>query len=75
LQQVSCVVCDKTISVLFEDADYDKANFSDGVVGKISAGFGSSHDGDVYVIGICDKCIDKKKIQPVSNYLFDTGGI
>lgn len=34
--------------------------WSDGVIGRISAGYGSIHDGDEYIIGICDECIDKK---------------
>ena len=75
MKTVSCLICDKIISFLFdEEEDIDKANFNGAVVGKISAGFGSTHDGDVYVVGICDECIDKKKIQPVSNYLFGIGG-
>ena len=32
----------------------------DGLVGIVSAGFGSSHDGDEFAIGVCDKCIDEK---------------
>ncbi len=32
----------------------------DGVVGNISAGYGSSKDGDQYVIAICDDCITEK---------------
>ena len=32
--------------------------WNDGVVKKISAGYGSSFDFDEFYIGICDKCID-----------------
>ena len=46
----------------------------DGVVGNISAGYGSNYDGESYVIAICDGCINLKvkdgSIQYVSNYMF-----
>lgn len=45
----------------------------DGVVGNISAGYGSSNDGSVYVIGVCDDCISIKvkegSIAYTSNYI------
>lgn len=46
----------------------------DGVVGNISAGYGSVHDGDMFVISICDECIKEKKDSGVlaytGNYMF-----
>lgn len=46
----------------------------DGVIGNISAGYGSVHDGDMFVIAICDKCIKEKKDTGVlaytGNYMF-----
>jgi hypothetical protein len=45
-----------------------------GGVGIISAGYGSTHDGGRYVIGICDKCIAIKiadgTLAYIDNYLF-----
>ncbi len=39
---------------------------NDGVIGGICANYGSSYDGDVFQIAICDSCIEKK---------METGGI
>ena len=41
-----------------------------GIVGKIDAPYGSIHDGDMYVIAICDNCVKEKKLRYVGNYLF-----
>jgi hypothetical protein len=30
-----------------------------GVVGKMSAPYGSCHDGDIFYLGICDTCVDE----------------
>jgi len=44
-----------------------------GIVGNISAGYGSNLDGECYVIAICDKCTNIKKldgtIAHVGNYM------
>ena len=44
-----------------------------GIVNKVSAGYGSSHDGDDFIIAICDECILKKKatgnIAYIDNYM------
>ena len=42
--------------------------WSNGVVGNISAGYGSSHDGGQYVIAICDDCIQSKLDEGVLAY-------
>ena len=49
----------------------------DGIVKNASAGYGSSHDGDMFVIAVCDKCITIKKedgtIAYTGNYMgFDS---
>lgn len=48
--------------------------WDDGIVSNIAAGYGSKHDGSMYVISICDECIDKKQndgiIAFVGDYLF-----
>jgi hypothetical protein len=36
-------------------------NVRDGIIHIIEAGYGSTHDGDKYIIAICDVCIDMKK--------------
>jgi hypothetical protein len=47
--------------------------WNDGLVHKVSAGYGSSHDGDEFIIAICDDCILKKKatgnIAYIDNYM------
>lgn len=47
-----------------------------GVVGQISAGFGSNQDGSEFVIGICDNCIKDKiedgTIANIGNYMLRT---
>jgi len=41
-----------------------------GVVEKISAGYGSSLDGNQYVLAICDSCIMEKELRMIgTNYL------
>lgn len=32
-----------------------------GLIVPVSAGYGSNHDGDVYVMALCDECIVEKK--------------
>ena len=50
-----------------------------GVVGNISGGYGSIHDGSKYVIGICDDCVTLKlnegKLSFTGNYMFDDPSI
>jgi hypothetical protein len=63
------------------DGDYDQEitvnagskMWNDGLVHKVSAGYGSSHDGDEFIIAICDDCIIKKKatgnLAYIDNYM------
>ena len=45
----------------------------DGIVGIISAGYGSDKDGDQYAVAICDVCLTKKTengtIALIDNYI------
>lgn len=34
--------------------------WASGGVSKIELGYGSIHDGDIYYLCVCDKCIDEK---------------
>ena len=47
-----------------------------GVIGLISGNYGSGHDGDEFIIAVCDDCITKKKmtgnIAFIDNYM---GGV
>jgi hypothetical protein len=44
-----------------------------GLVHLVSAGYGSTHDGDEFIIAICDDCLTKKKmtghIAYINNYM------
>lgn len=42
--------------------------WNDGIVGNISAGYGSTLDGNCYVIAICDECITKKHLDGTIAY-------
>lgn len=67
---IPCVVCGKKITPTCgkplewlpctHPVNASSASF-DGVVGVISAGFGSSFDTDNFVIAICDGCIERSK--------------
>lgn len=55
------------------EIDASSQMWNNGVVQKISAGYGSCHDGDEFIIAICDECIMKKKatgnIAYIDNYM------
>lgn len=60
---MNCICCGKTIK-LIEIGDRNEDKFKpeqnpwlDGAVKLISAPYGSSHDGDLFYLGICDNCI------------------
>jgi hypothetical protein len=56
-----CICCKNEVELIAPDIDSppESAMWNNGVVGKIYAGYGSRHDGDMYIITICDDCIDK----------------
>ena len=47
----------------------DHTSFLDGIVGTISAGYGSKKDTHEFVIALCDNCIDKN----LGKRIFDIG--
>jgi hypothetical protein len=42
------------------ELDAGSQMWKDGVVDSITAGFGSNHDMDEFIIAICDDCLEKK---------------
>ncbi len=40
-----------------------------GIVERIAAGYGSTLDGNMYVLAICDNCVKEKKLMYVGNYM------
>lgn len=63
-----CVVCGKELKVT------DDPFVIDGVEFKITAGYGSGHDGDVFVGYMCDSCIttkeDSNALRFERNYMY-----
>lgn len=70
-ESINCICCGKSIVLLDSNLDdyiehAKKLNkepepetwmWYGGVIQKVSAGYGSKNDGDVFYIGICDNCI------------------
>ncbi len=52
----------------------NNAMINNGIIHIIDAGYGSSHDGDKIIIGICDKCISENledaTLLYYGNYMF-----
>lgn len=78
LEVRECISCKKELHLIEKEiAKKDnkpwQAMWSDGIVDKIAAGYGSVLDGDMFVITICDDCIketkNKKSLQYVGNYM------
>jgi len=65
----SCICCGKEIKKLDglpKDKDWE-GMWNGGIVGRISAGYGSLLDGDMYVLAICDDCVKLKELKYVGN--------
>jgi len=75
IQYIQCMICDKNIKIDGPD-DYHKIEeliSHDGIIEKMYAGYGSKFDGDIFYVGICDECLEKKKKQgrilTINNYM------
>lgn len=63
---INCICCGKKINLLYDFLEEEILNRPDwnpnsqmwdgGSVQEISAGYGSSLDGDLFYLGICDEC-------------------
>ncbi len=76
MKYYNCICCNKEITLLYPDSYSNKTKSSDedkmwddGIVGEISAGYGSIHDGCIYNIAICDKCVKEKEEIGVLKYI------
>lgn len=68
---IPCIRCGKEVKLLYPEMDnqiLDSAMYDEGNVSEVYGGYGSSLDGDVYVIGICDDCL-KQHGHYVGTYL------
>jgi hypothetical protein len=58
---MNCIVCKKPISILEDfgdETDPVSACWCNAGVHEFIVGFGSRHDTERFVIGICDDCLD-----------------
>lgn len=70
-----CICCDTKIKPI--DPEYirrpESGMYHDGIVDKVSGGYGSKHDTEMYIIAICDPCLDRlkaeKKLLYAGNYM------
>ena len=81
---INCICCGAKISADVFDTktalssdDEDGPNmkiWKRGVVAELNCGYGSSHDCDVYYLGICDKCIEinvkNARLRYVNDYMY-----
>ena len=65
---VKCIFCkDDLKEIHINDVN---SMYSDAIVDEVTAGYGSSNDGSVYLIAICDYCIDKENIKKIGQQEF-----
>jgi hypothetical protein len=53
----NCMCCGFAVKKLDPTVD---GMWDGGIVQEISAGYGSSLDGDKFIIALCDKCVDRE---------------
>lgn len=81
IDKINCIVCDKEMEQIYKALDKDIKEgrpyhgcWSDGAVQVIETGYGSSLDGECYLIGVCDDCLNAKfnegKIRFIRDYMF-----
>jgi hypothetical protein len=73
---IKCVCCNKEIKELdtpFNEDKLNEGNWNGGSVMRLNCSYGSSFDGDMFYIGICDSCLISKRddntIVYIGNYL------
>lgn len=68
-----CIKCDFEIKPIEPDHHKrpESSMWNGGIVDRISAGYGSKLDGNMYIIAICDSCVkdNKQKLQFMGNYM------
>ncbi len=70
-----CIKCIDEIKPIHPEHHGDKPEqdmWSGGIVGRISAGYGSTLDGDIFIVAICDKCLkneDSGQPEYVGRYM------
>ena len=68
----SCIVCGAKIEEIeMTDTPIENPSegcWNNGIVERTYAGYGSSLDGNIYDIGICDACLERKEKEGVIKY-------
>jgi hypothetical protein len=62
--EIKCLICGKVLVPIeseFPDKDYWRQNFSGANAWEVHCDYGSTHDTDKFVFGLCDECISIKK--------------
>lgn len=68
---VKCIKCGKELKPYSPEDEKDYDMVHGGVVGRIYSPYGSTHDGFVYQIGICDDCIEKTpELVLIGDYIY-----
>ena len=64
-KEIACIVCGFSIKHLnHEDTHLQPSQMYDGgTVAELYTGYGSCHDGDIYILGVCDECLAIKGIK------------
>lgn len=75
-KSIPCIICGAEISDTFGGEEINAGNVdcissSDGAIGKISYGYGSELDGNVYIIGICKACTKKEMSKGRISYMYN----
>lgn len=77
VDELPCICCHKPVRVsekiVFEKEEYDpeRQMWEDGTFQKLSCGYASRFDGDMYYMGICDNCIEENVKKGILFYAGD----
>lgn len=63
----NCIICNKFIKQIDNGNEWE-GMWEGGIVDRIAANYGSSLDGNMYILAICDKCVVERKLKYVGNY-------
>lgn len=77
-QSLPCIVCKTAVDVIHHPEGVtitcvNNVNFGGGIASRFEAGYGSTLDGNMYMIAVCDDCVRKAdrdgRITFVDNYI------
>ena len=71
LTPLTCVCCGKGIDLLYSAGTPHYSNWNSGNTAELISSYGSTHDGGVFLISICDDCLTTKTKNGTIIYLHD----